>query len=323
MNNILPESLQKNDPLPISEEPVVIPFPFSDTDNSDPGVESPREDVDMIRSKQELEQEKSILSGFLKKKGEQRRNWKSRYFVLRPTKLCYYKDEREYETLNLIPLSKIHSVSAIELKKRKFVFGIVTRERIFYLGASTQEEMENWIDNIKNYVKKVNPEARLSVGPLPLPEGNAETSRKDSNASTVSAHREIIGIAALGISTTSDTPRALTSGSSGLQPTTSITRQINVPNSLLDPLRSSVNPSPLQQSWSHDRNAEAQISDFSEDEFDQIPQISPAGPGDDIVHLQGFLHKQRTTLGGVKSWKKYWFVVRNRKLITYKDEQVY
>lgn len=319
------------DPISLPEEPMTtIPFPFSDTDNSDAGVDSPREEVDLIRSKQELEQEKSIISGFLKKKGEQRRNWKSRYFVLRPTKLCYYKDEREYETLNLIPLSKIHSVSAIELKKRKFVFGIVTRERIFYLGASNQEEMDNWIDNIKACVKKINPEARLSVGPLPPPtlaqmdmESDTEPARKESNASTVSAQGASLGRATLGLSTASDTPRASTTG---LQPTPSLPRQISEPSSSNDiPVRSSplVNPSPLQQSWSHDRNAENQLSDFSDEDFENIPQISPTGPGDDIIHIQGFLYKQRTTLGGVKSWKKYWVVIRNGKLITYKNEQVY
>ena len=43
---------------------------------------------------EESELEKAIKSGYLKKKGEQRRNWKKRWFVLRPEKLSYYKNDK-------------------------------------------------------------------------------------------------------------------------------------------------------------------------------------------------------------------------------------
>lgn len=35
-----------------------------------------------------------LKSGYLLKKGERRKNWKKRFFVLRPDRLCYYKDDK-------------------------------------------------------------------------------------------------------------------------------------------------------------------------------------------------------------------------------------
>lgn len=45
-------------------------------------------------AKGELMEEKIVKSGYLNKKSERRGNWKKRWFVLRPTKLAYYKDEK-------------------------------------------------------------------------------------------------------------------------------------------------------------------------------------------------------------------------------------
>lgn len=41
-----------------------------------------------------LENERTLKSGFLLKKGERRKAWKKRWFVLRTARLAYYKDHR-------------------------------------------------------------------------------------------------------------------------------------------------------------------------------------------------------------------------------------
>lgn len=92
-----------------------ITFPFSDTEDSD--AETPQrqkqkstnnpagvvtedeldEDGDensKLQANGEVEIERPIFCTYLKKKGEQRRNWKKRWFVLRATKLSYYKDDK-------------------------------------------------------------------------------------------------------------------------------------------------------------------------------------------------------------------------------------
>ncbi|KAI9101193.1 hypothetical protein DFS34DRAFT_460420 [Phlyctochytrium arcticum] len=92
-----------------------------------------------------LRNEQIIKSGFLMKKGERRRTWKRRWFVLRPTRLAYYKNEKEYELLKVINLADIHAIAEVELKKRRNVFGLVTRERTYYVQATSREDMEGWL----------------------------------------------------------------------------------------------------------------------------------------------------------------------------------
>eukprot|EP00842_Homolaphlyctis_polyrhiza_P000286 jgi/Hompol1/1258/HPOL_000526-RA len=43
---------------------------------------------------EELFKEQTIISGYLLKKGELRRTWKKRWFVLRPGMVAYYKTEK-------------------------------------------------------------------------------------------------------------------------------------------------------------------------------------------------------------------------------------
>lgn len=46
-----------------------------------------------------MEGERLVKSGYLMKKGERRKTWKKRWFVLRTEKLAYYKDEKVCPTL--------------------------------------------------------------------------------------------------------------------------------------------------------------------------------------------------------------------------------
>lgn len=46
------------------------------------------------------------------------------------------------------------------------------------------------------------------------------------------------------------------------------------------------------------------------------------GEGDNITKLQGFLEKLKLGIGKSKKLKRYWFVIRNGKLISYKNESV-
>jgi len=48
--------------------------------------------------------EKIIKSGYLKKKGEKRKAWKKRWFVLRSNRLSYYKNEKVFFFKNNIIL---------------------------------------------------------------------------------------------------------------------------------------------------------------------------------------------------------------------------
>lgn len=96
-----------------------------------------------------------LFSGSLDKKGEIRRTWKSRYFVLKPNGLFYYANSKEYELLGMIPLSAIVAISQITHKTRKGVFGIVTARRTFYLSDS-EGTCQSWITAIQAAVSNLN-----------------------------------------------------------------------------------------------------------------------------------------------------------------------
>ncbi|KAI8619396.1 hypothetical protein BC830DRAFT_1104447 [Chytriomyces sp. MP71] len=111
-----------------------------------------------------LDAEKVLKSGYLKKKGEKRKTWKTRWFVLRTTKLAYYKNEKEYELLNIIPLQNVTTVADVDLQRRSNVFGVVTRERTFYLQANGPTDMESWIFLLRESQREVQ---KLTGGPPP------------------------------------------------------------------------------------------------------------------------------------------------------------
>lgn len=75
--------------------------------------------------------------------------WKKRWFVLRPTRLSYYKNEKEYELLAIIQLQDITSIAHIPSTSRPLVFGLVTRSRTFYLQAPNEGLLQHWLNTLK------------------------------------------------------------------------------------------------------------------------------------------------------------------------------
>ncbi|KAF9510298.1 hypothetical protein BS47DRAFT_1348222, partial [Hydnum rufescens UP504] len=60
---------------------------------------------------EEANEEAIVKSGYLWKKGERRKTWKKRWFVLRTVKMAYYKNEQEYQLLRLLDLHDVHTNS--------------------------------------------------------------------------------------------------------------------------------------------------------------------------------------------------------------------
>ncbi|KAG7451277.1 PH domain-like protein [Guyanagaster necrorhizus] len=92
--------------------------------------------------------ESVIKAGYLWKKGERRKTWKKRWFVLRPTQLAYYKTNAEYQLLRLLELSDVHSCTQVSLKKHENTFGLVSPVRTFYLQAESPGDVQEWITTI-------------------------------------------------------------------------------------------------------------------------------------------------------------------------------
>ncbi|XP_048855831.1 GRB2-associated-binding protein 1-like isoform X4 [Brienomyrus brachyistius] len=105
-----------------------------------------------------------VCSGWLRKsppeKKLRRYAWKKRWFVLRsgrltgdPDVLVYYKNDHSKKPIRVINLNLCEQVDAgLTFDKKdlenSFIFDIKTIERVFYLVADTEEDMNKWVRSI-------------------------------------------------------------------------------------------------------------------------------------------------------------------------------
>ncbi|KAI8980069.1 hypothetical protein BD414DRAFT_109061 [Trametes punicea] len=113
-----------------------------------------------------------IKAGYLWKKGERRKTWKKRWFVLRPAHLAFYKTSAEYKLLRLLELTDVHSCTPVVLKKHQNTFGIVSPTRTFYLQAELQAEVQEWvraINDARTALLSTSTRNSVSSAPIPIP----------------------------------------------------------------------------------------------------------------------------------------------------------
>ncbi|XP_063776480.1 GRB2-associated-binding protein 1 isoform X2 [Pseudophryne corroboree] len=105
-----------------------------------------------------------VCSGWLRKSPPEKKlkrfAWKRRWFVLRsgrltgdPDVLEYYKNDHAKKPIRIIDLNLCEQVDAgLVFPKKEFehsyIFDIKTIDRIFYLVAESEEEMNKWVRNI-------------------------------------------------------------------------------------------------------------------------------------------------------------------------------
>ncbi|KAI0052301.1 PH domain-like protein [Auriscalpium vulgare] len=127
-----------------------------------------------------------IKAGYLWKKGERRKTWKRRWFVLRPGHLAYYKTSAEYQLHRLLDLGDVHTCTAVALKKHTHAFGVVCAARTFYLQAESADAVRAWVRAIKDAKAAMASSSSSSVragagtSPIPIP---ASVSRREAAAS--------------------------------------------------------------------------------------------------------------------------------------------
>mmetsp|Transcript_76907 Transcript_76907/g.89359 ORF Transcript_76907/g.89359 Transcript_76907/m.89359 type:complete len:118 (+) Transcript_76907:44-397(+) len=98
-----------------------------------------------------IESFKDILKeGWLAKESRIFKSWRKRWFVLTPTHLYSFKDERVYKSpTEVISLKECTTVkSAEEDTHKENTFRVDSAERSFYIQASSTSEKEAWIGAI-------------------------------------------------------------------------------------------------------------------------------------------------------------------------------
>ncbi|KAF9955644.1 hypothetical protein BGZ72_003564 [Mortierella alpina] len=126
----------------------VIPQTNDEVDDPcyDSDAETPCEWASVSRAT--LQDGQIIKAGYLMKKGERLKIWKRKWFVLRTSKLAYYKDNKEYELLRIIDIRDVSRAAEVPVKHKSGVFVILTPRRTFTLQANDISEMRDWVHAI-------------------------------------------------------------------------------------------------------------------------------------------------------------------------------
>ena len=213
--------------------------------------------------------------------------------------------------MNIIELNKIHAVSVVENKPK--IFGIVTKERTYYLECDSEAEMHAWISKIEQQIDNVagNNAAKKSLNrPLLLPTPTV-LSNSLERLSTVDRLSPKIERASPVIEPMPiQIPGKHGSLKKQFRAQSAVTNTLPAQKSILTRSYSSYLPNNDQ-----DQPHELKFENNQQLTFQTKAQI-------DKVWKQGFVYKLNSGIG-MKTWKRYWFVLRGNKLISYRNQLVF
>ncbi|KAF2466120.1 PH domain-like protein [Lindgomyces ingoldianus] len=311
----IPQPPSKPFPIrPLAPKGMKIETPLLDprvetlkTNHGNVGVLSP------VNQNGSFEFDRVIKSGMVLKRTRKTKSWKPIYLVLRPNLLSIYKDKAETRLRHQITLSEeITAVARQKDSKKKMdhVFGLFSPSRNYHLGASSEQDAQEWVEAIRREARIDEEEEEMI---LMSPSGNKNTFMGFDRAK-----REH-----LGSSSSEAEPR----------PSTSI-----APENMHSARRTS-------HTVNYSGNDMGSLSDFSDtggalhtalqsssislprDSHPQNRNVSQgsnigATPDDERVIYHGWLYVLKSK-GGVRQWKKVWVVLRPKTLGLYKNEEEY
>jgi len=95
------------------------------------------------------------------KRGHFRKNWKMRFFSLKPESLMYFSNQyTSNEPLGVISLQEaekisVHKIEDSEQKgKRRNIFKLKTPLKEYFIDTQTEEALNSWMDCINNTLEK-------------------------------------------------------------------------------------------------------------------------------------------------------------------------
>ncbi|KAF7535515.1 hypothetical protein G7Z17_g13191 [Cylindrodendrum hubeiense] len=274
-----------------------------------------------------FEFDRVLKSGYVQKRTQKTKKWKTIYIVLRPNTLSMYKTEKEDRLRHQIYLSDLTAVADLKdpKHKRQNVFGLFSPSRNYHFQAPTAKDAHEWLDLIRKdaRIEEEEDEMFLASPQVLRPSADRGSIPLTGSMDRLGDHDRFL----------SSSPEPLTtplpkfssayrrrssflesSGLSGAELASHSDFSDNEATRMHDPSIESLavqNPTPgaLRQPGFGIRSA----SQTSVSNLEQDP---------DRVIWQGKLWFLRTRRG-VRQWKDRWAVLRPRNLILYKDESEY
>ncbi|KAI0802550.1 PH domain-containing protein [Xylaria sp. FL0064] len=283
-----------------------------------------------------FEFDRVLKAGYVQKRTQKTKVWKTVYLVLRPNALYMYKSEKESKLRHKLFLSELSAVVPLKdpKQKRNHLIGLFSPARNYHFEAPTAKDAQEWIDLIRQKARIEEEEEEmflaspvirrqsfapaamlkstdgthdppiadheryLSSSPEPV---NRPTSKSIRSVGRRLSHNDYSGLSANEVASQSDL-----SDVEGLRAHGASIESFTVPSTSASGAPSGSLP---KRSVMGDKNA-SQLSGLN---VERDP---------DRVVWQGwlwFLKGKR----GMRQWKNCWAVLRPRNLILYKDESEY
>ncbi|KAH6890342.1 hypothetical protein B0T10DRAFT_316297 [Thelonectria olida] len=267
-----------------------------------------------------FEFDRVLKSGYVQKRTQKTKKWKSVYLVLRSNTLSMYKTDKEDRLRHQLYLADLTAVADLKdpKHKRQNVFGLFSPSRNWHFEAPTAKDAQEWVQLIRR-------DARIE---------------EEEDEMLLASPRESGPSVATRVPALADSERFLSSSPEPLTtPLPKFTPGGRRRSSLLE--SSGLSGAELGSHSDFSDNETARVHDPSIESLAvQIPALNssrPSGIGmrsasqtsvsnidqdPDRVIWQGWLWFLRTRRG-VRQWKNRWAVLRPRNLILYKDELEY
>lgn len=313
-----------------------------------PSIDIPRKSfTDRIRSRLTLETQspvnqngsfefdRVIKGGYVQKRTQKTKAWKTVYLVLRPNTLSIYKSDKEDKLRHKIFLSDLTAVTLLKdpKQKRQNVFGLFSPAKNFHFQASTLKDAKEWVEFIRKDARIEEEEEEMFLAsPIVRRQSYMAFTAQDGGSNNALAGHERLA-------------------SSSPEP-----HEMPMPVLITSPptMRRPSIRRPSQLDSSGMSGAElASHSDFSDADMGRLGpsmenlsiQLQPTATSTDRPELGTKSGSQASGLNtfeqdpdrvmwqgrlwflrnktGVRQWKNMWAVLRPRNFILYKDESEY
>ncbi|KAK3374929.1 hypothetical protein B0H63DRAFT_260995 [Podospora didyma] len=274
-----------------------------------------------------FEFDRVLKSGYVQKRTQKTKTWRTIYLVLRPNTLSIYKSDKEEKLRHKIYLSDLTAVTLLKdpKNKRPNVFGLFSPSKNYHFQASTLRDAQEWVNMIRNDARIEEEEEEMFLAspavqkrffkdiPFPNFESNRAVAEMERMAS--SSPEPLEPPKRTFPPYTRRPSHVDSSGMSGTELAShsdfSDSEVQRFPGTSFESL--AVQSPPLHSTLTRPELGATNASQVSGINLEHDP---------DRVIWQGWMWFLRSK-GGVRQWKKSWAVLRPRNFILYKDETEY
>ncbi|KAI5867942.1 PH domain-containing protein [Durotheca rogersii] len=288
-----------------------------------------------------FEFDRVIKSGYVQKRTQKTKAWKSVYLVLRPNALSIYKSDKENKLRHKLYTSELSAVTLLKdpKHKRQNLFGLFSPARNYHFEAPSAQDAQQWIDLIRQdarieeeeeemflaspilrrqtfapiamaqdvarVTKPLSQDHERPLSSSPEPPEPTRTSRSLPSSARRPSHHDYSGLSGNELASHSDL-----SDNEGQRVVGASIESLSCRSPAAS--GSQLESGPKDRPELVNRNA-SQLSGLNNINIENDP---------DRVVWQGWLWLLNSRRG-VKQWKNRWAVLRPRNLILYKDESEY